>query len=127
MAACGTVPPTPHSVWPPLRPRHSDIRESWVAARAESPAAASWRTAPPPPLPAAASRGSPRAAAAPRALRARGPGLLRPSGGPAENLGPARPFLAACETGRSYALLFLDTASGPCPTLDIFPTLTRFG
>src|SRR4029077_6848433 len=89
----------------PPRPRHSNSRGSWAAARAGALAAASRPTAPPPPPPAAASRDSPLAPAAPRASPARGPVLLRPSGGPEESPEPARPSPAACVIGRSYALL----------------------
>src|SRR6267378_238897 len=83
----------------------ADVRVSSYCPSAEALPAASRPTAPPPPPPAAGSRGSPHAPAAARASSARGPALLRPSGGPEENPEPARPSPAAYVVERSYILL----------------------
>src|SRR5439155_21695515 len=69
------------------------------------PSGASWTSGSSPPPLAAARRAPPLARSTPRASRGRVLPLLRPSCGPAESPGPARPFLAAYAIGRSYPLL----------------------
>src|SRR5213596_3507014 len=105
MAAPETAPPPHRSRDLRVHRAPADTRAACSAAPAGFPSGASWTSGLSPPPLAAARRAPPLERSTPRASRARALHLLRPSCGPGESPGPARPFLAACATGRSYALL----------------------
>src|SRR6266550_3735263 len=105
MAAPETAPPPHHSRDLRVHRAPADTRAACSAALAAVPRGASWTSGSSRYPLAAARRAPPLERSTPRASRARVLHLLRPSCGPAESPGPARPFLAACATGRSYALL----------------------
>src|SRR5437867_12496790 len=105
MAAPETAPPPHRSRDLRAHRAPADTRAACSAALAGFPSGASWTSGSSPPPLAAARRAPPLDRSTPRASPARVLHLLRPSCGPGESPEPARPFLAACATGRSYALL----------------------
>src|SRR2546428_8462763 len=105
MAAPETAPPPHRSRDLRVHRAPADTGAACSAAPAAVPRGASWTSGSSLYPLAAARRAPPLERSTPRASRARVPPLLRPSCGPGESLGPARPFLAAYAIGRSYALL----------------------
>src|SRR6267378_3378616 len=105
MAAPETAPPHHRSRDLRVHQAPADTRAACSAAPAGFLSGASWTSGLSLPPLAAARRAPPLERSTPRASRARVLPLLRPSCGPGESPGPARPFLAACAIGRSYALL----------------------
>src|SRR5437667_7584902 len=105
MAAPETAPPPHRSRDLRVHRVPADTRAACSAAPAGFPSGASLTSGSSPPPLAAARRAPPLERSTPRASRARVLHLLRPSCGPVESPGPARPFLAAYAIGRSYALL----------------------
>src|SRR2546422_7651857 len=105
MAAPETAPPPHRSRDLRVHRAPADTRAACSAALAGFPSGASWTSGSSPPPLAAARRAPPLERSTPRASRARVLPLRRPSCGPGGSPGPARPFLAACAIGRSYALL----------------------